>query len=170
MDILLNYWAQEIRPEDKLHLVIIGDGPEKENLQELSNTLGISDTVTFTGRIEHADLPPCVASGDIYVTASLSDTNSISMLEGMAAGLPVLQRYDELNKEQIRDGENGYVFHSSAEMAEELRRVSKMSAEELKILKSSVRRSVNNSGAQNLANYICDIYTRILNKQTDAAK
>ena len=165
VDVLLRYWAQEITPKDRIHLVVIGDGPEKDNLEALAAGLRISDTVTFTGRVEHSDLPPYVASGDVYVTASLSDTNSISMLEGMAAGLPVLQLYDELNKDQVKDGVNGFTFRNAAEMASELRRLKNIDAEQLRILKSSVRQSVKNSGAQNLANYITTIYTRILSEE-----
>ncbi len=165
VDVLLRYWAAEIRLEDRIHLVIIGDGPERENLQALADELKISDTVIFTGRVEHSDLPPYVASGDVYVTASLSDTNSISMLEGMAAGLPVLQLYDELNKDQVTDGVNGFTYRNAAEMASELRRIKKMDEEKLRILKSSVRQSVKNSGAQNLADYISTIYSRILSQE-----
>lgn len=163
VDVLLNYWAKEITPRDRLRLVIVGDGPERASLEKQAAQLGIPDTVTFTGKVEHTDLPPCIASGDIYLTASLSDTNSISMLEGMAAGLPVLQRYDELNKDQVREGINGFVFRTAGEMAAELRRMRDMDKQELAILKASVRQSVRHSGAQNLANYIGEIYTRILN-------
>lgn len=158
VDVLLDYWAQEIRPEDRLRLLIIGDGPEKGALEQQARQLGIQDTVIFTGRVEHPELPPYILSCDLYVTASLSDTNSISMLEGMAGGLPVLQRYDELNKDQVKDGVNGYVFHNAQEMAAELRRVRDMTPQQLAQLKSSVTDSVKSSGAQNLANYIQTIY------------
>ncbi|MCI8622312.1 MAG: glycosyltransferase family 4 protein [Provencibacterium sp.] len=165
VDVLLRNWAAEMKPGDRIRLVVIGDGPEKENLEALAAGLGIADTVVFTGRVEHSDLPPYIASGDVYVTASLSDTNSISMLEGMAAGLPVLQLYDELNKDQVRDGINGFIFRDAAEMAAKLRRLKGMDEEQLRILKASVRQSVKNSGAQNLANYINTIYTRILSDE-----
>lgn len=158
VDVLLNYWAEEISKEDRLCLMIIGDGPEKGNLEAQAKELGIADTVFFTGKVEHPELPPYILSCDIYVTASLSDTNSISMLEGMAGGLPVLQRYDELNKDQVQNGVNGYVFNNAKEMATELRRVRDMTPEQLAQLKQSVMDSVKNSGAQNLANYIQTIY------------
>lgn len=158
VDVLLDYWAKEISIKDKMRLMIIGDGPEKENLVKQAESLGIMDTVVFTGRVEHPELPPYILSSDIYVTASLSDTNSISMLEGMAGGLPVLQRYDELNKDQVRDGVNGYVFDSAKEMAAELRKVRDMSPEQMVQLKESVVNSVKNSGALNLANYVQTIY------------
>ena len=90
-----------------MRLMIVGDGPEKEPLEQLAKELKITDTVVFTGKVVHDELPPYIHTCDIYVTASLSDTNSISMLEGMAGGLPVLQLYDELNADQVKDGVNG---------------------------------------------------------------
>lgn len=84
VDILLDYWAKTIIPADHIRLVIIGDGPEREALQKQAKDLNIDDMVIFTGKILHKDIPPYYASCDVYVTASLSDTDSISMLEGMA--------------------------------------------------------------------------------------
>ncbi len=144
VDVLLRFWAQEMKPQDNMRLLIIGDGPEKEPLEQLA---------------------PYVHTCDIYVTASLSDTNSISMLEGMAGGLPVLQLYDELNADQVTDGVNGYMFRDAAEMGQRLRQIRDMEPEELQKLKTSVIQSVKNSGAQTLANYIQTIYYNIYQKQ-----
>ena len=113
VDVLLRFWAQEMKPEDGMDLRIVGDGPEKPHLEQLARELRITDRVIFTGKVMHPDLPPYIHTCDIYVTASLSDTNSISMLEGMAGGLPVLQLYDELNADQVRDGVNGYMFRNA---------------------------------------------------------
>lgn len=165
VDVLLRFWAQEMKPQDNMRLLIIGDGPEKEPLEQLAQQLGITDTVVFTGKVLHPDLPPYVHTCDIYVTASLSDTNSISMLEGMAGGLPVLQLYDELNADQVTDGVNGYMFRDAAEMGQLLRQIRDMEPEELQKLKTSVIQSVKNSGAQTLANYIQTIYYNIYQKQ-----
>ena len=165
VDVLLRFWAQEMKPQDNMRLLIIGDGPEKEPLEQLAQQLGITDTVVFTGKVLHPDLPPYVHTCDIYVTASLSDTNSISMLEGMAGGLPVLQLYDELNADQVTDGVNGYMFRDAAEMGQRLRQIRDMEPEEQQKLKTSVIQSVKNSGAQTLANYIQTIYYNIYQKQ-----
>ena len=59
---------------------------------------------------KHPELPAYYACCDAYITASLSDTCSISMLEGMAMHLPVLSLKDELNEGQVVDGVNGYNF------------------------------------------------------------
>ena len=161
MDVLLKFWAEEMKPEDKMYLMIVGDGPDKPHLEELARELHITDTVIFTGKVMHPELPPYIHTCDIYVTASLSDTNSISMLEGMAGGLPVLQLYDELNADQVRDGVNGYMFRDAKEMGQRLRQLRDMDPEQLQQLKTSVIQSVKNSGAENLANYIQTIYYNI---------
>ena len=86
VDVLLEYWKAAVAPEDNIHLVVIGDGPVRPELERQAQELGIGGMVTFTGKVEHEDLPPYYALCDVYVTASLSDTNSISMLEGMCSG------------------------------------------------------------------------------------
>ena len=96
VDVLLDDWARTIVPQDKLHLLIVGDGPDRAALEQQTRELGIGNMVTFTGLVPHDKMPAYFACCDIYVTASLSEMNSISMLEGMASGLPTLQRYDEL--------------------------------------------------------------------------
>ena len=148
-----------------MRLMIVGDGPEKEPLEQLAKELKITDTVVFTGKVVHDELPPYIHTCDIYVTASLSDTNSISMLEGMAGGLPVLQLYDELNADQVQDGVNGYMFRDAKEMGQRLRQIRDMDPAQLQVLKASVIQSVKNSGAQTLANYIQTIYYNIYKTQ-----
>ena len=161
LDVLLKFWAEEMKKEDNMYLLIVGDGSEKPKLEELAKELHITDTVIFTGKVMHPELPPYIHTCDIYVTASLSDTNSISMLEGMAGGLPVLQLYDELNADQVRDGVNGYMFRDAKEMGARLRQIRDMDKDELDKLKTSVIQSVKNSGAETLANYIQTIYYQI---------
>lgn len=164
VDVLLDYWARTITPEDKIMLCIIGGGPVQEKLEQQAKDLGIGSMVVFTGAVPHDQMPPYYASCDVYVTASLSDTNSISMLEGMATGLPVLRRYDALNEnvDQVRDGVNGYIFNSPEEMAAELRRIKNLSPEQLSILKASVIESVKRSGAEALANYTYNVYRKAM--------
>lgn len=164
VDVLLDYWARTITPEDKIMLCIIGGGPVQKELEQQAKDLGIGSMVVFTGAVPHDQMPPYYASCDVYVTASLSDTNSISMLEGMATGLPVLRRYDALNEnvDQVRDGVNGYIFNSPEEMAAELRRIKNLSPEQLSILKASVIESVKRSGAEALANYTYNVYRKAM--------
>lgn len=162
VDVLLEYWAETVGKQDKLHLVIVGEGPEKEELEQQAQTLGIGDMVTFTGFVKHEIMPVYFAACDVYVTASLSEMNSISMLEGMASGLPILQRYDEMNADQIKSGVNGYLYNTAQEMAEKLREIAALPETELQALKHTVIESVRSRGSADLASYMLNVYSQAI--------
>jgi glycosyltransferase involved in cell wall biosynthesis len=69
-------------------LAIAGDGPLRKDLEAFANELNISDRVTFTGALP--DTPKFLSELDIFVLSSLSEGLPISLLEAMAAGLPVV--------------------------------------------------------------------------------
>ncbi|MEE1492323.1 MAG: glycosyltransferase, partial [Massilioclostridium sp.] len=149
---------QTVKPQDNIKLLIIGEGPSKEELEQQAAELGIGDQVHFAGKILHDKLPPYYAACDLYITTSLSDTNSISMLEGMAAGLPVLHIRDVLNKGQVVDGVNGYIFQDAQEMYTLLTRYKNMPQQERMELRREARESVKQSGAETLANNLLQVY------------
>ena len=116
VDVLLNNWAKYVKPEDKFRLMILGGGPCLPELQAQAKSLGIDRMVIFTDAIEHNSLPEYYGACQLYITASLSDTNSISMKEAMATGLPVLHIHDPLNAGQVVDGVNGFIYRNAEEM------------------------------------------------------
>lgn len=167
VDVLLHYMAETLTPEDNVHLLVIGDGLEKLLLIQLAKQLGIDEFVTFTGAVPHSDMPFHFAISDVFATASLSEMNSISMLESMAMGLPVLQRYDELNASQIAVGINGVLYHTAKEFAAEVKKYRDLTYEEKQELKETVRATVVSRGSKDLANYMLKVYTNAVmeNKQ-----
>ncbi len=95
-------------PQTELWLV--GDGPAKPSLQEQAQKLGLSDHVIFTGARRGDDLAKTVGTCHIMVTASTMETQGLSILEAMAAGLPAVGA-DYLGiPEAIDEGKNGYLF------------------------------------------------------------
>jgi 1,2-diacylglycerol 3-alpha-glucosyltransferase len=160
IDVLLDCWGGHLRKEDGFHLLIMGDGAEREALEEMAGRLGIREMVTFTGMINHRDMPGYYAISDIFASASLSEMNSISMLESMASGLPVLQRFDELNADQITSGVNGHLWATPADFVGLLREIKALSPEKLRELKAQVRSTVVDRGSTNLAAYMFQIYER----------
>jgi glycosyltransferase involved in cell wall biosynthesis len=69
-------------------LRIVGDGPERMSLEQLTGTLGLQDVVEFCG--ERADVGTLLSAADLFVLSSLSEGLPISILEAMAAGLPTV--------------------------------------------------------------------------------
>ncbi len=92
------------------HLVIAGNGAEKENLERLVRELGISKCVTFTGFIPDADLPNLYPIADCFVMAGTAELQSMVTMEAMATGLSVIAVDAVALPELVHDGENGFLF------------------------------------------------------------
>ena len=95
--------ALDVVPE--LRLRIIGDGPQRGELERLVRRRRIDDRVTFLG--ERHDVPRLLADAGFYVTSSLSEGISLSLLEAMAAGLPVIATDVGGTREVISDATVG---------------------------------------------------------------
>jgi glycosyltransferase involved in cell wall biosynthesis len=86
-------------------LVLIGDGPDRPELERLATRLGVLDSVYFLGFLEHAvDVLPAL---DVFVLASRREGLSRALMEAMLAGVPVVATDVVGNREIVRDGING---------------------------------------------------------------
>jgi len=98
-----------IREEPSAKFLFIGDGPLTNHYKRMVNNLGIAEYVKFIGYMKNDILPQFLNASDIYVSSSLSDGTSISLLEAMACGLPAVVTDVEAILEWIEDGYNGLV-------------------------------------------------------------
>ena len=94
----------------KTMFIIGGDGKRKDYLKNLAISLGVSSAIRFVGWIPHDELPKYLASSDIYVSTSLSDSCSVSLHEAMACELSPVVTDIPANREWITDGENGFII------------------------------------------------------------
>lgn len=107
--------------EKNIHLtaIIIGDGDQKNNLENLANKLGISNQVKFTGFIEkHSELLELASMGKIFVMLSDKEGGgSIVSIEANAIGLPVLCNNSQygIDSSLILDDYNGYRIENNCE-------------------------------------------------------
>lgn len=167
VDVLLDNWAKYVKPDDKCKLMILGGGPCLPELTEQAKRLGIDKQVIFTDVIPHEKLPDYYGACQLYITASLSDTNSISMKEAMATGLPVLHIKDPLNAGQVVDGVNGFIYRSAEEMYAILKRYQAMTNEEKAALTASVINSVKIYGCEALAKYLVGVYKKAIKEKQE---
>ena|SRR5436309_3098452 len=98
-----------LKDQPTAKLLMIGSGPLEQDLRQLARRLGIENSVRFLGEVAAAEMPRYLNSADIYVSSSLSDGTSVSLLEAMACGLPVVVTDVPANLEWVRDGANGLV-------------------------------------------------------------
>ena len=92
-------------------LLLVGDGPDREEILDHAGERDVE--VIFTGMVPHSEAPDYYRLGDIFVTASTSETQGLTCFEALAAGLPVLCRKDPCVDGVIADGVNGWQYEDT---------------------------------------------------------
>lgn len=95
-----------------LRLMILADGSESEKLKAsaASAPASIRERILWLGRKPYEKLPDYYRAADLYLSSSITDGSSVSLLEAMGCGLPVLVSDIPGNLEWVDDGKNGFVF------------------------------------------------------------
>jgi glycosyltransferase involved in cell wall biosynthesis len=101
-----------VKSEPGMRLILLGDGSQMEKLKAITAHDKNGDKVQFMGRQPNEMLVEYYRSCDLYVSASIVDGSSVSLLEAMGCGIPVLMSIIPGNLEWVRDGENGMLFHT----------------------------------------------------------
>jgi glycosyltransferase involved in cell wall biosynthesis len=90
------------------HYLVVGEGAERNKLEEQAGRLGVQERVHFLGGVDHDDLPPLLREADIFVQPSIGEEAfGITVIEAMASGLAVVASRNGGMLEIITDGENG---------------------------------------------------------------
>jgi glycosyltransferase involved in cell wall biosynthesis len=100
------------KTDKKLTFWITRQGSQERELKELVSKLKVERSVEFKGYVSRDDLEELFRKADIYVSTSLSDSTSVSLLEAMVTGLLPVVTDIPGNREWIEDGENGFLFPS----------------------------------------------------------
>lgn len=155
---LINNFIYADLPKEKAKLFIIGGGPDSEEINQIIKDSNSEDRIISLGSILNTEIPKYLYAMDYYTTASLSEMHSISMLEGMASGLPALIKLDEPNKDQIKTGINGYQWDTKEEFKELFTNIINLSEEEAKKLKDSTLEYSKNNDNFSQARKLINVY------------
>jgi glycosyltransferase involved in cell wall biosynthesis len=111
VDTLIRAVPLVLKEIEEVKFIIIGKGPQENQLKLLTKELGVEDKVKFLGWVPNDQLPEYLRLADIYVSTSLSDGGiAASTAEAMACGLPVVITDTGENRKWIEDGENGFII------------------------------------------------------------
>jgi glycosyltransferase involved in cell wall biosynthesis len=98
-----------LKEEPNAKFIIAGIGSERNNLEKQVKDLNISSSVQFLGWVIHEEMAKLLSRSDIYISTSLDDGTSVSLLEAMASGAFPIVTDIPSNREWISDGENGFL-------------------------------------------------------------
>jgi len=118
IDVIINSMRELTNRIPDCKLLIVGDGPERENLEDLTKNLGIEKSVIFAGEKPWAEIGKYYQMGDVFVGASLTETQGLTFAEAMAAQIPVVAKYDKNLDGIIEDEINGRIFYKDEELSE----------------------------------------------------
>jgi len=79
--------AAEMLPD--LYLCLVGTGPAEEDFKQLAKTYSCAHRILFTGAVPYHEMPDTLAAADLFVTASITEVHPLTVIEAMAAGLPI---------------------------------------------------------------------------------
>ena len=160
---------QELAREYKAKLLIVGDGPDMDTYKNLVHKLKIDDNVIFTGKVPWTEVTLYYQIADIFATASKSETQGLTVIEAMAASLPVVAVDDESFRNVIVDGLNGHLFDTKKEYK---KYVKSFIDEPSKLQQFSKQARINADtySSKYFAERVLDVYRLAINGETSEEK
>ena len=120
IDRILNAMPEIIDEFPETRLVIAGDGPDMEVLQEQVERLTLEDNVIFTGDVPHDDVGSYYKMADLFVSASDTETQGLTYIEALASGTKCVVYDTDYTEHVFDDDEFGKVFNGPGEMLSEI--------------------------------------------------
>lgn len=166
MDVSIKGFAKFVakQPEIDAKLLVVGDGPQKNELELLTHELHISNKVDFIGKVPAKEVPFYYHLADIYTSASITETQGLTFMEAMASGTIVLARFDANLADTITDGLTGFFFTSEEGFVEKAERIFALSEENRKKIIDAAYQTVDMYSFEKFYENIMGVYNRAVKK------
>lgn len=115
---IISYLSKK-KPENTTFL-IVGDGPYRKDIELKIKEFGLSDMTIMTGMVKCDEIKDYYAIGDVFVSASQSETQGLTYIEALANGVPLLCRSDKCLNNVLIQGYNGYAYTNYEEFSQYL--------------------------------------------------
>ena len=144
--------------------LIVGGGPYLNSLKETAKAENISDRVFFTGQVEPQNVALYYKLGDVFMSASQSETQGLTYIEALAGGLPAVCRKDACLDDVVTNGENGGQYTDFDEFSHLVREILS-NAELYKKMSENAVRTAQRYSAETFAKNMESVYTDVLEKR-----
>ena len=166
MDVSLRGFAayHKKHPEVDAKVLVVGNGPFKEELELLAEELGISSCVDFVGSVSGLEVPFYYHLADIYTSASITETQGLTFMEAMAAGRIVLARFDSNLTGTIINGKTGFFFTEEASFVSQVEKIFALSKEQKAAIIQEAYRQADIYSLDKFYENIVRVYKRAIRK------
>jgi 1,2-diacylglycerol 3-alpha-glucosyltransferase len=154
----------------KLHLVIVGEGPDKKTLEKTARRLALDQNIHLTGGIKREYMKDVYRSSFAFTSASISEVHPMVSLEAAAASLPLVLVNDPAFDGVVVDNKNGYIVPLKEQLfAEKIKFLYKDPKRALKMGKESLKIVETNYNPEEITNRLLNIYRNLnLKSQLDS--
>lgn len=154
----------ERNPKIPAKMVIVGKGPYEEELKKQVDDVGLNDKVIFTGPCLPSDVQNYYALGQVFASASLTETQGLTYMEAMAAHLYVLARYDHNLLDVVSEGKTGFFFETPEEFAKKMLITYKMYKKNDRVMTDNALKAIEQYSIETFYNSIIEVYKRGIKK------
>jgi 1,2-diacylglycerol 3-alpha-glucosyltransferase len=171
IDVIINQMPKVLKKLPNAKLLIVGKNTETDSneLIELVMELKLEKAVVFAGEQPWEQIGKFYRLGDVFVSASLTETQGLTLIEAMASDIPVVARNDRNIEELIQDYRNGRIFDAVNELPGILIEV--LSNKELaESFVTNARTTVEEYSAKQFGNRIENLYYKVLEHTVKAKK
>lgn len=159
IDELIKFHAEINNPNIKL--LIVGDGPHSES------EYSVSDRIIFTGMIPPKNISIYYKCGDVFVSASTSETQGLTYIAALASGLPVICRKDKCLEGVVDNSMNGFQYTNQTEYCEIIQALA-LNPERIREMSRSAFGSSRKFGCEMFAHRVEMVYTKAIQNNLSA--
>lgn len=156
VDMLIDSERDIIKKHPNVKLLIVGDGPDMDLFKNMVKEYQLENHVIFTGKVPYDDIPLYYGISDVFATASQTETQGLTVIEAMAASLPVLAIDDESFRMIVKNGVNGYLFRDKDEFLSKIAILDDL--ETVKQMGKQARNSAEDHSSKYFAKRVLEVY------------
>lgn len=161
IELLIEAMNDISKMNSQICLLIVGGGPQLDELKELADQYSLQDCVYFVGPKDSELVPSYYHVSHVFVSASITETQGLTYIEAMASGIPVLARYDKNLEGVVIDGYNGYFFNDKDDL---VKKIIQLSQSDLSQLSYHAVEHAKQYSSENFYNKIMSTYQMALSK------
>lgn len=169
VDVLIKNHKEVVKKCSNAKLLIVGDGPDTDMLKKLVLSLNLDKSVIFAGKVPLDEVKYYYQISDMFVTASKTETQGLTVIEAMASSLPIVAVNDDSFIDSVINDLNGYLFNTDDEYLDYIYKIYKDKNLRFRLANQSRILSMSKSSSY-FADRVLDVYNIAIKEYNEKNK